>query len=98
MYYTYVLQSTKDGRWYTGVTGNLRARVADHLNGRVESTRHRRPLRLIYYEACLSEADAKRRERYLKTGKGKRYLRQRLAIWFTPFQLVGPGFTGDSPK
>ncbi len=88
MYYTYVLQSTKDGRWYTGVTGNLRARVADHLNGRVESTRHRRPLRLIYYEACRSEADAKRRERYLKTGKGKRYLRQRLAMWFT----------GNSPK
>ncbi len=66
-------------------------RVRDHLEGRVNSTpyqeerlgtgstRHRRPLRLIYYEACLSEGDAKRRERYLKTGKGKRDLRQRVA-------------------
>ncbi len=71
MYYTYVLQSTRDGRWYTGVTADLKTRVADHLNGRVRSTRPRRPLRLIYYEACLSEADAKRRERYLKTGRGE---------------------------
>lgn len=83
MHYTYVLQSTRDGRWYTGVTADLRARIADHLKGRVDSTRHRRPLRLIYYEACHGEADAKRREQYLKGGKGKRYLRQRLAMWLT---------------
>ena len=82
MHYTYVLQSAKDGRWYTGATKDLRTRVGDHPKGRVESTRSRRPLRLIYYEACLSDADAKRRERYLKTGKGKRYLRQRLGVWF----------------
>jgi len=81
MHYTYVLLSIRDGRWYTGATGDLRARVEDHLKGRVESTRSRRPLRLIYYEACLSGADARRRERYLKTGKGKRYLRRRLAVW-----------------
>ena len=81
MHSTYVLQSIKDGRWYTGHSSNLRARIEDHLKGRVESTRHRRPLQLIYYEACLTEADAKRRERYLKTGKGKRYLRQRWATW-----------------
>ena len=60
MYYTYVLQSIKDGRWYTGHSGDLRARIDDHLKGRVESTRQRRPLQLIYYEACLTEADAKR--------------------------------------
>lgn len=76
MHYVYLLQSTEDRRWYTGVTGDLRTRVADHLRGRVRSTRHRRPLRLIYYEACLSEVDAKRRER-------KRYLRRRLAVWLT---------------
>ena len=81
MYYTYVLYSVRDGRWYTGATRNLRERVREHESGRVRSTRHRRPFRLIYYEACLSEADARRRERYLKTGRGKRYLRQRLAVW-----------------
>ena len=81
MHYTYVLQSIKDGRWYTGHSSELRARIDDHLKGRLESTRRCRPLQLIDDEACLTEADAKRRERCLKTGKGKRYLRQRLATW-----------------
>lgn len=80
MYYTYVLLSHKDGRWYTGPTGDLKVRVEEHSRGRVQSTRSRRPLQLAYYEACLVEADARRRERYLKTGRGKMYLRQRLAV------------------
>ena len=81
MNYTYVLQSEKDGRWYTGQTADLRDRLRQHLRGEVISTRPRRPLRLVYYEACLTQADAIRRERYLKTGRGKKYLRQRLASW-----------------
>jgi putative endonuclease len=81
MYYTYVLKSLKDGRWYTGQSSDLRARVEEHNKGRVESTRQRRPMRLIYYEACLAEDDAKRREHYLKSGKGKLYVRKRLATW-----------------
>lgn len=81
-FYTYVLESLRDKRWYTGVTGDLRSRAREHMRGQVHSTRHRRPLRLIYYEACLSEADAQQREKYLKTGRGKRYLRQRLVAWY----------------
>ncbi|MGH9784634.1 MAG: GIY-YIG nuclease family protein [Terriglobia bacterium] len=81
MYHTYVLQSDSDGEWYTGATSDLKTRVADHVQGRVWGTRPRRPLRLIYYEACLNKSDAYRRERYLKSGRGKRYLRQRLAEW-----------------
>jgi len=81
MYYTYDLLSHKDGRWYTGSTGDLKARVEEHSRGRVQSTRSRRPLQLAYYEACLAEADARRRERYLKTGRGKKHLRQKLAVW-----------------
>lgn len=80
MYYTYVLYSEKDGRWYTGTTRDLRTRYAAHADGRVWSTRSRRPLQLIYYEACRHRDDALRRERYLKTGRGKRYLRQRLGV------------------
>jgi len=81
MYYTYVIQSTKDHQWYTGMTADLRSRMANHLKGRVRSTSHRHPLRLVYYEACLNEADGRRRERYLKSGEGKRYLQQRLPTW-----------------
>ena len=79
MHYTYVLLSHKDGLLYTGSTGDLRERIREHQSGRVRSTSYRRPLKLIYYEACLRGDDAFRRERFLKTGKGKRYLRNRLA-------------------
>jgi putative endonuclease len=78
MEYTYVLLSERDGRMYTGSSSNLRARFRDHNAGRVTSTAHRRPLKLLYYEACPDAADARRRERFLKTGKGKRYLANRL--------------------
>ena len=78
MEYTYVLRSERDGRFYTGSTGDLRARFRDHSAGRVHSTAYRRPLKLVYYEACLHAGDARRRERFLKTGKGKRYLHNRL--------------------
>jgi putative endonuclease len=81
MFYVYVLKSERDGRWYTGMTGNLEARLKAHLSGQVYSTRYRNPLILAYYEVCFSEEDAKRRERYLKSGRGKHYLRQRPAAW-----------------
>ncbi len=78
MYYTYVLHSSRDGEWYTGASSDLKTRLEEHEHGKVPSTRFRRPLRLVYYEACLEAEDAYHRERFLKTGKGKRYLRQRL--------------------
>ena len=66
MFYTYVLQSMKDMVFYVGFTKNLKLRFAQHNKGLVESTKHRRPFNLIYYEACLDESDATRREIYLK--------------------------------
>ncbi len=78
MYYTYVLQSSVDGQKYIGFSGNLRERLADHAQGKSVSTKPRLPMKLIYYEACLSEKDARRRERYLKTTGGRRFLAKRL--------------------
>lgn len=78
MYYVYLLLSENDGNFYTGSTIDLRCRIEEHNCGKVESTFNRRPLKLIYYEACISEADAKRRERYLKSGMGKKYIRNRI--------------------
>ena len=77
-YYTYVLKSDIDNNWYTGFTSNLRKRLAEHDNGMNLSTKHRAPFTLIYYEACLNKYDAIAREKYLKSGMGKRYLRNRL--------------------
>jgi len=78
MFYTYVLLSAKDGKHYTGCTKDLRARLETHQKGHVMSTSNRRPLELVYYEACRNLSDARRREKYLKSYYGKMYLSKRL--------------------
>ena len=81
-YYTYVLQSEKDGKNYAGYTKDLNLRFEQHNKGQVESTKHRRPLKLIYFEACLNQQDALKREKYFKTHYGKMFLKNRLNNWF----------------
>ncbi|MDP4038947.1 MAG: GIY-YIG nuclease family protein [bacterium] len=78
MYYTYILQSKKDNKLYTGYTQDLQKRFIEHSKGLNFSTKGRGPFDLIYYEACLNRDDASSRERYLKSGMGKRYIRNRL--------------------
>ncbi len=76
MFYVYILQSRKDGQFYIGFTKNLKKRIKDHNTGGTKSTKSRKPLKLIYYEAHRSEKDARRREKYFKTNKGKSTLKQ----------------------
>ena len=78
MNYVYILLSGKDGKFYTGSTNDLKRRINEHNSGRVDSTKDRLPMKLIYYEACIDEIDARARETYLKSGMGKRYIRNRL--------------------
>ncbi len=78
MFYTYILLSKKDGRLYTGATDDLRKRFSLHQNGEVVSIKGRGPFKLIYYEACLNRQDAFMREKFLKSGPGKKYLKNRL--------------------
>jgi putative endonuclease len=78
MYFTYVLKSESDKKFYIGFTENLTKRLGDHNNGRVDSTRGRRPFELVYYEACKSREKALKREKYFKTGFGRRFLKSRL--------------------
>lgn len=82
-YYVYVLLSMADKKFYTGYTQDLRSRIKQHESGAVPSTQNRRPLELVYYEACRNQTDAIRREKYLKSTWGKRYLRLRLANYLT---------------
>ncbi|MBU4446398.1 GIY-YIG nuclease family protein, partial [bacterium] len=77
-YYVYVLQSEKDKNFYVGYTNDLSKRIRQHNEGNVNSTKDRRLLRLVYYEACLNQQDATHREKYLKTAWGKRYLKSRM--------------------
>ena len=82
-YYTYVLLSQKDNKFYTGYTSDLKRRFEEHNSGRVKSTKDRRPLILIYYEACLNQQDATHREKYLKSYHGKMFLGNRLKSYLT---------------
>lgn len=78
MNYVYVLMSEKDKNNYVGFTQNVEKRLGEHNKGLVTSTRNRRPLKLIYFEASFDQTDATNREKYLKSSWGKRYMKNRL--------------------
>jgi putative endonuclease len=77
MTYVYVLRSIGSKTLYTGCTSDLRKRLIEHNSGKATYTKSRGPYELIYYEACIDEKDGFMREKYLKTGMGKRYLKNR---------------------
>ena len=81
MFYTYVLKG-KNGELYIGYTFNLKHRFLEHNQGLNLSSKRYRPWTIIYYECCVTESDAKRRERYLKTTQGGRLLKRRLKDYF----------------
>ena len=78
MNYTYVLKSNLDDKLYIGWTNNLKNRILEHNSGKVQATKNRRPLKLVYYEACTQKEKAIRREKYFKTGYGRRFLESRI--------------------
>ena len=82
MFYTYVLYSEIDQKLYLGYTEDIKRRKKEHDDGYVKSTKHRRPLHLIYFEACLTNTDALRREKYFKTHYGRMFLKKRLKDYF----------------
>lgn len=78
-YYVYILRSKKSNQWYTGFTEDLRRRFKEHNNKQSKTwTKGRGPFEIIYYEAYLNREDAKAREKHLKSGSGKRYIKERL--------------------
>ena len=78
MFYTYVLKNKKDNKFYVGLSRDLRKRLARHNHGLVPSTKYRRSLELVYYEACLDEEKSVKREQYFKTGFGRKFLKDRI--------------------
>lgn len=70
-YYTYILQSEKNGSLYIGYTSDLKKRLKEHNSGLSRATKPFIPYKLIFYEAFLNRIDAKNREAYLKGGYGR---------------------------
>jgi putative endonuclease len=81
--YVYVLRSQRDHMFYVGFTRNLLNRLKVHNDGLVVSTKSRTPFELIYWEGCLNQTDATKREKYLKSSWGKRYIKHRLKNYLT---------------
>lgn len=97
MHIVYLLESETDRGWYIGYTGALERRLREHNAGANASTRGRRPFRLIYAEAYLNKTDALRRERFLKSGSGRGFLKKQLSVYISgtrPEQLPKPGRRG----
>ena len=95
-YYTYVLYSKKDKQNYHGFTKNLKLRIEQHDKGEVESTKYRRPLELIYFEACLNKEDAIKREKYFKTYYGRMFLKKRMSSYYKELNSYSIGQVGFS--
>ncbi len=96
MFYFYMIQSKKKPtEIYTGSTNNLRSRFFEHNQGKVSSTKRYMPWRLVYYEAYLSEKDARVREQKFKRhGKGNIELKKRLRYSLgNKKKKKGEGFT-----
>jgi len=81
-YYVYILESLKDGKRYIGFTTNFKKRFEEHQKGLSPSTKPRLPMKPIYIELCTDEEDARRREIYLKSTGGHRYLAKRLKSYY----------------
>jgi putative endonuclease len=78
MFYTYELKSKKDNKLYIGFTEDLKKRLVSHNKGNVEATKSRVPFELVYCEACSDKDKAIKREKYFKTGFGRRFLKNRI--------------------
>ncbi|MGB1247790.1 MAG: GIY-YIG nuclease family protein, partial [Chitinophagales bacterium] len=79
MYYVYVLKSNNHWRFYVGFTQNIKKRLKEHNNGYTKSTKGYRPWSLFFFEEIPTRIDARKREKYLKSGVGKEYIKQKWA-------------------
>jgi len=90
-FYTYVLESLKENKRYIGYTNDLKKRIKEHNKGFSFATKSRMPFKLIYFEGCKNMEDAKRRENYLKTTQGARFLGLRLIQYQRQKKTFGAG-------
>ena len=83
MYWTYLLENQNDKSWYIGYTSNLKQRITDHQAGMGSKTTSQKDnWKLIYCEGYVDKEDAMGRERYLKSGSGRTYLKRQLKHYF----------------
>jgi putative endonuclease len=97
VFYVYVLRSESDFGFYIGFSTNLRARLRQHQDGESFATKSRGPWKLIYYEAYTEREDAEGREKFLKSGAGRRFLRAQLRHYFRVKGFASRGSSQEEP-
>jgi putative endonuclease len=90
VFYVYILRSERDSGFYIGFSTNLRARLRQHQDGERFATKSRGPWKLVYYEAYTEREDAEGREKFLKSGAGRRFLRTQLRHYLKRFAAGVP--------
>ncbi|HMI78160.1 MAG TPA: GIY-YIG nuclease family protein [Ferruginibacter sp.] len=75
MFYVYAIKSTVRNYIYVGLTNDIVRRIAEHNNGENRSTKAYKPFILIYKEVFETRIEAREKEKYLKSGVGKEYLK-----------------------
>ena len=91
MFFVYILLSEIDGKFYIGFAEDVQSRLEAHNSGKVESTRYRKPFRLVYYEAYINEDDARGREVFLKSGSGHNFLKKQMRHFMNDLNMDSRG-------
>jgi putative endonuclease len=78
-FYVYVLRSIDFERNYIGFTKDINIRLKQHNSGKTKSTKPYKPWKLLFFETYSSKTEAIKREKFLKTGKGREYIKKYLA-------------------
>ncbi|MFH1577433.1 MAG: GIY-YIG nuclease family protein [Candidatus Margulisiibacteriota bacterium] len=78
MYFVYIIQSLIDNNLYIGITNDLKQRLKRHNSGQVNSTKHRAPFKFIYSESLPNSIEARKREKYFKSGIGREFIKKTL--------------------
>ena len=97
MFYVYLLHSKKDNGFYIGYSTDLKRRLSEHRRGASFATKSRGPWKLIYYEAYTEREDAEGREKFLKSGAGRRFLRTQLRHYLRVKGFASRGSSHDVP-
>ena len=75
MWYTYAIKSEKRNYIYVGLTNNIDRRIKEHNKGYNKTTKPYSPFILIYEREFQTRLEARKHEKYLKTGSGRKYLK-----------------------
>jgi putative endonuclease len=97
MFYVYLLHSAKDKGFYIGFSTDLKRRLLEHMRGGSLATKSRGPWKLIYYKAYTEREDAEGREKFLKSGVGRRFLRAQLRHYLRVNGFASRGLQHDNP-